>query len=132
LRQTTDARLARVTKAKAPSHLPGARQRSLLRARAAIGGLLHERFRAAFELGDEAAAVLAGIPDTPELREADAASLSRDHAGLEKTFEARLGQLALQCRDGRELNSASASPAELLAAYIAGAGWDGNASEVLG
>ena len=39
--------------------------------------------------------------------------------GREKTFEARFEHLAQHYCDGRELDTANASPAELLAAYVA-------------
>ena len=128
MRRFLDTRLARVAKAKAPRDLTEARQRSLLRARAAVCSLLRERsvqpdagqaLAGAWQLGDAAAAELAGIPDTPELRKTDGALLARDHAGAEATFEARLWRLAQHYRDGRELDTANASPAELLAAYVA-------------
>jgi hypothetical protein len=120
MRRTLDTRLARVIEAQTPSDLPAARQRSLLRARAAIGGLLHERCATVLELAAEAASALAGVPDTPELRKADAALLVRDHRGVEETFEARLSRLVQQCFDGRQVDPANASPAELLAACLAG------------
>jgi len=71
------------------------------------------------QLGETAAVELAGIPDTPELRESDEARLVRDHAGAEETFEARLWHAVRQHRDGCEPDPANASPAELLAAYVA-------------
>jgi hypothetical protein len=129
MRRFLDTRLARVAKAKAPRDLTEARQRSLLRARAAVCTLLRERsvqpdsgraLAGAWQLAAEAAAQLAGIPDTPELRETDGALLARDHAGTEETFEARLWHLVQHCRDGRELDTANASPAELLAASVSG------------
>ena len=43
MRRFLDIRLARVAKAKAPRDLTEARQRSLLRARAAVRNLLRER-----------------------------------------------------------------------------------------
>ena len=128
MRRFLDTRLARVAKAKAPRDLTEARQRSLLRARAAVCSLLRERsvqpdagqaLAGAWQLGDAAAAELAGIPDTPELRKTDGALLARDHAGAEETFEARLWHLVQHYRDGRQLDTANASPAELLAAYVA-------------
>jgi len=108
--------------------LTEARQRSLLRARAAVCTLLRQRsvqpdagqaLAGAWQLGDAAAAELAGIPDTPNLRETDGALLARDHPGTEGTFETRLWHLVRHYRDGRELDTASASLAELLAAYVA-------------
>src|SRR6516225_11433872 len=85
MRRFLDTRLARVAKATAPRDLTEARQRSLLRARAAVRTLLRQRsvesdagpaFAGAWQLGDAAAAELAGIPDTPDLRETDGALLA--------------------------------------------------------
>jgi len=60
------------------------------------------------------------------------ARLAHDHAGAEEAFEARLSHLVRQYRDGRELNPASASSAELLAACVAQAASGGTAcSEAL-
>ena len=129
MRRFLDTRLARVAKAKAPRDLIEARQRSLLRARAAVCGLLRERsvppdagqaLAGAWQLGDAAAAALAGIPDTQDLRETDGALLARDYAGTEESFEAQLWRLVQHYRDGHEPDTANASPAELLAAYVAG------------
>jgi len=130
MRRFLDTRLARVTKAEAPRELVEARRRSLLRGRSAFGALLRQRrqllgdspaFSVALQLGEMAAARLAGIPDTQELRESDEALLARDHAGVEGVFEARLSRLVRQYCDGRELDPANASSAEFLAAYVAGA-----------
>ncbi|MBV8132328.1 MAG: hypothetical protein JO282_07455 [Alphaproteobacteria bacterium] len=137
MRRFLDTRLARVTKAKAPRDLTEARHRSLLRGRAVVRTLLRERlvqpdagqaFAGMLRLGDAAAAELAGIPDTQELRETDLALLARDHAGAEEMFEAGLLRLVRQCSDGRELGTATASPAELLAGYVAQAAGGGAAS----
>ena len=128
MRRFLDTRLARVAKAKAPRDLIEARQRSLLRARAAVRTLLRQRsvqsdagpaFAGAWQLGDAAAAALAGIPDTQDLRETDGALLARDYAGTEESFEAQLWRLVQHYRDGHEPDTANASPAELLAAYVA-------------
>jgi hypothetical protein len=127
MRRFLDTRLARIAKATAPRELTEARQRSLLRARAAVCTLLHERLiqpdagqasAGVWQLGDAAAVALAGIPDTQDLRETDKALLARDHAGAEETFEARLWHLVQHFRDGHELDTAGASPAELLAACV--------------
>jgi hypothetical protein len=130
MRRFLDTRLARISKHEQPRDLVKARHRSLLRGRSALGALLREglpltgdgpAFAAALQLGETAAAELAGIPDTLEVRESDEALLDRDHAGAEGVFEARLWYLVRQYRDGRELDPASASPAELLAARVASA-----------
>jgi hypothetical protein len=131
MRQTSDTRLARAAKAKAPRDLAEARHRSLLRGRAALSALLSKRsappdgsraLAGALQLGEIAAAALAGIPDTPELRDSDEARLAHDHTGAEDMFETRLWHVVRQFRDGREPDPANASPAELLAAYAAEAG----------
>ena len=131
MRQTSDTRLARAAKAKAPRDLAEARRRSLLRGRAALSALLGKRaappegsraLTGALQLGETAAKALAGIPDTLELRDSDAVLLAHDHTGAEDMFETRLWHVVRQYRNGRELDPATASPAELLAACIAEAG----------
>jgi hypothetical protein len=131
MRQKSDTRLARAAKAKAPRDLAEARHRSLLRGRAALSALLGKRsappdgsraLAGALQLGGTAAEALAGIPDTRELRESDEVLLAHDHTGAEDMFETRLWHVVRQYRDGRELDPATASPAELLAAYAAEAG----------
>jgi len=71
--------------------------------------------------GEAAAFQLAAIPDTALLRAADDRRLGPDHAGVEEAFAAQLLRLILQYRDGREIDAANASPAELLGARLAGA-----------
>ena len=131
MRQKSDTRLARVAKAKLPRDIAEARHRSLLRGRAAVSVLLGKRsappggsraLADALQLGETAAERLARIPDTQELRHSDAALLGDDYTGAEDMFETRLWHVVRQYRDGRELNPATASAAELLAAYAAGAG----------
>jgi hypothetical protein len=126
MQQRADTRLARAT-AKAPRNLAAARYRSLLRARVALSALLQEGSAApdggqvlagVLQLGDQAAAELAGVPDIPELRETDMALLACDHAGAEARFEARLGHLVRGYREG-EIDQRNASSAELLAARVA-------------
>jgi hypothetical protein len=130
MRRFLDTRLARMAKTEEPSELPAARHHSLLRARVAVCTLLRDRptppdadraLAGELQLGDTAAAELADIPDTPDLRETDRALLARDHAGAEETLEARLWHLIRECLAGRELDPANASPAELLAARLAAA-----------
>jgi hypothetical protein len=131
--RTSDTRLARAAKAKtrAPHDLEEPRRRSLLRARAALASLLREcpqqpdtgrALAGALEFGETAANQLAEIPDTTLLRAADDRKLVADHAGVEEMFAAKLLRLILQYRDGREIDAANASPAELLGARLAGAG----------
>jgi hypothetical protein len=128
--QTLDIRMARAAKAEARAlrDPTQALHRSLLRGRAALRPLLREgsappdadrAFDGALQLGDAAAVELVSIPDTPDLRKTDEATLARDHAWVE-AFEAQLLRLVRQYRDGHELDLANASPAELLAACIAG------------
>jgi hypothetical protein len=129
--QTLDIRMARAAKAEARAlrDPTQALHRSLLRGRAALRPLLREgsappdaarAFDGALQLGDAAAVELVSIPDTPDLRKTDEATLARDHAGVEEAFEAQLLRLVRQYRDDHELDLANASPAELLAACIAG------------
>jgi hypothetical protein len=129
--QTLDIRMARAAKAEARARRDPtqARHRSLLRARAALCALLREgsappdadrAFAGALQLGDAAAVELASIPDAPGLRKTDEARLARDHTGVEEAFQAQLVRLVRQYREGRELDPANASPAELLAALHRG------------
>jgi hypothetical protein len=134
MRRFLDTRLARVAKHERPRDPVDARRRSLLRGRAALGAVLRQQqppgdgraFAAALLLGEAAAAELAGIPDTLGLRYSDEGRLA-DDAGVEAVFEAQLRQLVRQYRDGRELDLANASPAELLAAFAAQAANGGTA-----
>ena len=108
----------------------------------ALSALLRERFgplgdgrevASALQFGETAAAELAGMPDTPELRESDEARLAHDHPGAEETFESQLSRVVGQCSNDRQLDPAKASPAELLAAYVWSAASGGAAGgEVLG
>ena len=124
-----DTRLARAAKTKVPHDLKEPRHRSLLRARAALATLLREgrhpdpgpALAEALRFGEAAADQLAAIPDTALLRRTDEARLIPDHAGVEDAFAAQLLRLILQYRDGREIDAANASPAELLGARLAGA-----------
>jgi hypothetical protein len=75
----------------------------------------------ALQLGDAAALELAAVPDTKDLRDSDEALLANDHAGAEEMLEVRLWNAVRQYRDGRGLDPSNGSPAELLAAYLAGA-----------
>lgn len=128
MQQKTDTRLARA-RAKKPRDLAAARHRSLLRARVALSAMLRDRsatpadgqaLSGTLQLGAAAAADLAGLPDTPDLRESDLALLAHDHPGAEETFEVRLKQLMQEFPEGREHDRANVSPAQLLAAYVAG------------
>jgi hypothetical protein len=129
MQQKTETRLVRA-RAKKPRDLAAARHRSLLRARAALSTVLRQgsttpvdgqALAGALQLGEAAAAELAGFPDTPDLRESDRAQLAGDHAGVENVFEARLRRLVRQLSEGRELGPDNSSPAELLAAYVTSA-----------
>jgi len=130
MRRPHDTRLERVVKTRVPDDLEEPRRRSLLRARAALATLLREgrhpdpgpALAEALRFGEAAADQLAAIPDTALLRRTDEARLIPDHAGVEEAFAAQLLRLILQYRDGREIDAANASPAELLAAHLAGRG----------
>jgi len=125
MRRFLDTRLARMARTEVPHELVEARRRALLRGRAALSTLLAKQPEAgtallgALRLGEAAAAALAGIPDTEELRDSDEALLAYDHSGAEDTFGTRLWQVVRQYRDGCDPDPANASPAELLAAYAA-------------
>jgi hypothetical protein len=125
MRRFLDTRLARMARTEAPRELMEARRRSLLRGRAALSALLSKQLEigpalaGVLQFGDTAAATLAGIPDTDELRESDEALLAYDHAGAEDTFGTRLWHVVRQYRDGRDPDPANASPAEWVAAYAA-------------
>src|SRR5262249_29205838 len=123
-------RLARVVRrAEAPGDMTQARRRALLRARTAVVALLRKwlgrpdagrAFSGALEVGETAAGELARVPGGPDPRPSDEAGMARDCTGMEEAFEARLRGLVQQYRDGRELDLANASPAELLGACLAG------------
>jgi hypothetical protein len=94
--------------------------------------LIRERFRVmgidpgravALRSGEEAAAELAAIPDSPDLKAADEAIVTTDYSnadGRNAEFEAKIEQIAQQYRGGQhQLNLANASPAELLAFCVA-------------
>jgi hypothetical protein len=105
-----------------------ARRRALLRARVKICRGLRRKWAAsatgaagaaALRLGEEAAAELAGIPDTPELQRLDAALLERDDDTARGGVEATIGRLVEEYRNGRALDLFTASPTELLACCVA-------------
>jgi hypothetical protein len=77
----------------------------------------------ALRRGEEAAAELAAIPDTPELCAADEAIVRPESSHRDgKVYRARakIEQIAIQYRDGQHrLDLANASPAELLAFCVA-------------
>jgi len=130
MQRISDIRLARVARTKAPRDLTALRHRALLRARAAVSALLRqdsgrpeaEKGRAlagALALGEAAAVDLAAIPDGADLRRRDEAGLARDHPGVAEAFAARVQEIMWQYRQGREVDPATASPAELLSAFLA-------------
>jgi hypothetical protein len=105
--------------------LGSARRRAMLRARVEICTGLRRRWAAslrgaagaaALRLGEEAAAELAGIPDTAELRRRDRALLAR-HDG--EPCAATIRRLVEEYRNGRALDLFTASPTELLACCVA-------------
>jgi hypothetical protein len=118
-----------------PPALAAARRRARLRARVEICAGLRRRWvssavgaagAAALRLGEEAAAELALIPDTPELRRLDAALLARPD-GAAGGEEATIRRLVEEYRQGRALDLFTASPTELLAGCIARLGGPGTA-----
>ncbi len=103
--------------------LGAARRRAMLRARVEICTGLRRRgassavgAAARLRLGEEAAAELAGIPDTAELRRLDAALLARQDGD---PCEATIRRLVEEYRNGRALDLFTASPTELLACCVA-------------
>jgi hypothetical protein len=76
---------------------------------------------AALRLGEDAAAELALIPDTAELRRRDDALLAGDDTATDGV-EAQIGRLVEEYRNGRALDLFTASPTELLACCVARAG----------
>jgi hypothetical protein len=128
MRRISDTRLARVARTTAPRDLTALRHRALLRARAAISALLVQHsgrpdasraLAGALALGEAAALELAAIPDGADLRRRDEAGLARDHPGVTEAFAARVQGIVRQYSEGREIDSATASPAELLSAFLA-------------
>jgi hypothetical protein len=122
---------AKAELAPPPQDLAAARRRAMLRARVEICTGLRRTSTslavgaaraAALRLGEEAAAELAGIPDTPELRRLDAVLLERHDGTAPAGWEATIGRLAEEYRNGRALDLFTASPTELLACCVARAG----------
>jgi hypothetical protein len=129
MRRISDARLARVAKTKPPRDLSTLRHRALLRARAEVSALLRQCFgrpaadsalAGALALGEAAAVELAAIPDGADLRRRDDVGLSRDHPEVAEAFAVRIQAIARQYSQGRKVDAATASPAELLGAYLMG------------
>jgi len=108
-----------------------AHRRQSLRTRVKCCDLIRERFRVmgidscsavALRRGEEAAAELAGIPDTPDLTAADEAITTAHYCNADDQceFKAKIERIAEQYRGGqRQLDLANASPAELLAFCVA-------------
>ena len=135
MRRDLERRLARVeinASAISWADRQGARHRQSLRARVKCHRLIRERLylmgidpalAVVLRRGEEAAAELAAIPDTPELRAADEAivrSESSNGDGKACRARAKIEQIAVQYRDGQHrLDLANASPAELLAFCVA-------------
>jgi hypothetical protein len=95
-------------------------------------GLIGERFRemgidpgraVALRRGEEAAAELAAIPDSPDLKAADEAIVTADYSNADDPsceFKTEIERIAEQYRGGQhQLDLANASPAELLAYCVA-------------
>ena len=114
-----------------PQDLAAARRRAMLRAQVEICTGLQRKWAssaagsagaAALRLGEEAAAELAGIPDTAELRRWDAVRLDQHDGAASDRVEARIRRLVEEYRNGRALDLFTASPTELLACCVARAG----------
>ncbi len=131
MRRISDIRLARVARTTAPRDLTALRHRALLRARAAVSALLRQcpgrldpdpgrALDGALALGEAAEVELAAIPDGADLRRRDEVGLARDHPGVAEAFAARVQGIVRQYREGRKVDPANASPAELLGARLAG------------
>jgi len=107
----------------APGDAAAARHRAVLRARVEICAALHgtgggAALAAALRLGEEAAAELTRIPDTPALRRRDEAALARGSVAPDG-FAAAIRRLAEEYRGGRALDLFTASPSDLLASCLA-------------
>ena len=94
----------------------------LIRERICLMGIDPE-LTVALRRGKEAAAELAAIPDTPDLKAADQAVVTSDNSNavdLAGEFRAKIERIAEQYRRGQhQLDPANASPAELLAFCVA-------------
>ena len=110
---------------------PAAHHRQSLRACVELHELIRERFRVmgidpalavALRRGEEAAAELAGIPDTPDLTAADEPITTAHYCNADDQceFKAKIERIAEQYRGGQhQLDLANASRAELLAFCVA-------------
>lgn len=116
------APLAERTTRAARRELAAARHRAGLRAWVAVAAIIRRAFPdvapaacRALRLGEEAAAELAAIPDTPALCAADAALLDAEPGAEDAAaeFAARLARLAACC-GGEDFDPDHAAPAELL------------------
>jgi hypothetical protein len=108
-----------------------ARGRRLLRAEAAIGMVIRHALNSAgadvsaagrLAVADDAAAALAAIPDTPELRDADRAAappLGPHQRHQADAFTAKISAMTKDFASGRPLDLAQASLAELFAWSLA-------------
>ena len=114
-----------------PRDLAAARRRAVLRARVEICTGLQRKWAssaagsagaAALRLGEEAAAELAGIPDTAELRRWDAVRLEQHDGAASDRVETTIRRLVEEYRNGRVLDLFTASSTELLACCVARAG----------
>ena len=77
----------------------------------------------ALRRGEEAAAKLVAMPDSPDLKAADEAIMTADYSNAHDRsweFKAKIGRIAERYRGGQhQLDLANASPAELLAFCVA-------------
>ena len=108
------------------------RHRRLLRAEAAVGAVIRNALETAgvnkavatrLSVADEAAAALASIPDTPELRRADdhdeTALINPEDRDRAAAFVPKIMAMAQSFADGARPDFANASFAELLAWSLA-------------
>jgi hypothetical protein len=135
VRRDLERRLARAEVAANAIYrndLEAVRRRQALRNCAKTHELIRERLRlmgidpahaVALRRGEEAAAELDEIPDTPELQAADEALLSPDYDNRDdgvRNVEEIIAPMAQRCRrDQYRLDLANASPVELLALCVA-------------
>jgi hypothetical protein len=135
LRRDLERRLARAeiaTNATKQADLQAAHHRESLRSCVWWHQTIRERLltmgidpalAVALRRGEEAAAALAAIPDTDELRGADEAIVRANHGNGDEgahQFRAKIEQMARLYANGQHrLDLANASPAELLAFCVA-------------
>jgi hypothetical protein len=119
-----DTRLARLAAEAARADSAKDRDRCALRAWAAVCAVVHGRLMQsgvdprrvrALRSGTAAAAQLANLGDTAELRHADDEFAADDGDGLAAMFAEKIGKVARRYQGGQEPDFANASLAELFA-----------------